>query len=88
MPEVARLGLIGVTRDRRINQRLSERLIVREAGLRVVWFGGSKDMTPGEQAALFLRHVERIRRTAIKQGAGPWGLKLTERSVKPVHLTH
>lgn len=88
MPEVARLGLIGVTRDRRINQRLSERLIVREAGLRVVWFGGSKDMTPGEQAALFLRHVERIRRTAIKQGAGPWGLKLTDRSVKPVHLTH
>ena len=88
MAEIPRLGLIGVTRDRRINRRFTETVIVREAGLRVIWFGGSKDMTPGEQAAQFLKHLERIRRMATKQGPGPWGLSLTERSVKPVPLGH
>lgn len=51
MTEVARLDLIAVTRDRRINKKSSERVIVRERGLRVIWFSGRKDMSPSDQAA-------------------------------------
>lgn len=86
MTEVARLGLIGVTRDRRINKKPSEKTIVRECGLKVIWFSGRKDMSPSDQAVLFLRHLARIRRMAVKLGTGPWGLGLTQHSVRPISL--
>ena len=86
MTEVARLGLIAVTRDRRINRRSSEKVIVRQSGLRVIWFSGRKDMSPTDQAALFLQHLDRIRRMAVRLGGGPWGLGLTQDSVKPISL--
>ncbi len=86
MTEVAKRDLIAVTRDRRINRRSSEKVIVRESGLRVIWFTGRKDMTPDDQATLFLKHLDRIRVMTIKLGRGPWGLGLNVNGVRPIRL--
>lgn len=87
MPIVAQLDLIVVTRDLRLKRRPSERMIWREYGLRVVIFGGRDDMRPRDEVAVFLRHLDRINRFAVKEGRGPWGLSITRRSARPIAVT-
>lgn len=43
-------------------------------------------MRPDEQAALFLRHEERIVGEIIKRGAGPWALSLNVTGPRPMRL--
>lgn len=59
---------------------------MHEAGLRIVWFAGKKDLRPAEQADLFLAHLPRLEREVIKLGAGPWGLALTHAGLTPVPI--
>jgi hypothetical protein len=86
MPIVGERGFVVVTRDRRIRTRPAELAAYREHGIRSVWIGAKKDMRPDEQAALFLRHEERIVREIIKRGAGPWALSLTVTGPRPMRL--
>ncbi|MDZ7577951.1 MAG: hypothetical protein U0904_07250 [Candidatus Nanopelagicales bacterium] len=74
------------TRDRRIRSRPGELAILRESGLRIVWFTGKKDLRPSEQAELFVRNLARIEQQTIKLGAGPWGLGLSQAGVRPFPL--
>ena len=83
IPQVARAGWVAFVRDRRIRTRTAEIRAFQEAGLRMVWFGGKKDLRPAEQAALFERHLPRIERVITKQGSGPWVQILTDRSLRP-----
>lgn len=86
MPIVGARGFVVVTRDRRIRTRPAELAAYREHGIRSVWIGAKRDMRPDEQAALFLRHEERIVREIIKRGAGPWALSLNVTGPRPMHL--
>lgn len=86
MAVVAARNWVAVTRDRRIRSRPGELDILRESGLRVVWFTGKKDLRPGEQAELFVRHLTRLEQQIIKLGAGPWGLSLSQAGVRPIML--
>lgn len=86
MPIVGRLGLIVLTRDRRIRTRPAELTAYNEHGLKSVWIGAKRDLTPQDQMALFMRHEARLRREATKRGPGPWALAMTEDDVRPLHL--
>jgi hypothetical protein len=86
MPVVGRRGLIVLTRDRRIRTRPIELDAYREAGIRSVWIGAKRDLTPHDQLELFLRHEQRLQREATKRGPGPWALALTERGLRPLRL--
>lgn len=86
MPVVGRLGLVVVTRDRRIRTRPAEQAIYREHGIRSVWIGAKQDLLPEDQVRIFLRHESRIRREIFKRGPGPWALALTESGVRPLRF--
>lgn len=87
MPVVGARGLIVVTRDRRIRTRPAELEAYRTHGIRSVWIGAKKDLRADEQAALFLRHEERLVREIIKRGAGPWAMALNTTGLRPIHLS-
>ncbi len=86
MPVVGALGLIVVTRDRRIRTRPAEMIAYREHGIRSVWIGAKRDLGPHDQLELFLRHEERLRREIVKLGPGPWAVALAEAGVRPLPL--
>ncbi len=86
IPIVAEAGWVAFARDRRIRSRPAEADAFMEAGLRMVWFGGKKDLRPAEQAALFERFLPRLEQQITKQGRGPWGLVLTSKGLAPLRL--
>ena len=85
MPVVGAAGFIVVTRDRRIRTRPAEVDAYRSHGIRSVWIGAKRDMSPHMQAELFLDHEERLVREIIKRGPGPWALAMTVSGVRPLH---
>ncbi|KJQ54379.1 hypothetical protein RS85_01981 [Microbacterium sp. SA39] len=87
MPIAGAAGFIVVTRDRRIRTRPAELAAYREHGIRSVWIGVKHDLRPEKQAALFLRHEERLVREIIKRGEGPWALAMSTRDLRPVRLS-
>jgi hypothetical protein len=80
MPVIARRNLLVLTRDRRIRTRPAELRVYSEVGIRSVWIGAKRDLSPQDQVALFLRHEERLERETIKRGTGPWALALTRQA--------
>jgi hypothetical protein len=86
MKTVADLGLIVITRDRRIRSRPAELRAYMELGIRSVWLGAKRDLRPADQFAMFERHEARLLREAVKRGDGPWALSLTDSGVRPLRL--
>lgn len=86
IPIVAASGWVALCRDRRIRSRPAELAIAREAGLRMVWFAGKKDMRPAAYADLFALNLQRLERLVIKHGDGPWAFSLATNGLKPLHL--
>lgn len=86
MPVVSRLGLIVLTRDRRIRTRPAELRAYWEQRIRSVWLGGKKDMTSEDLVEYFLQHEQRLTRHAVKEGPGPWAVTLNRSGIKPIQL--
>ncbi len=86
MPIVGELGLIVITRDRRIRTRPAELAAYREHGIRSIWIGAKQDLSPQDQVGLFLLHEERLRREIIKRGTGPWAVSLTASGIRPLAI--
>ena len=86
MPQVGAAGYIVVSRDRRIRTRPAELASYVSHGIRSVWIGAKQDLRPLDQADLFLRHEERLRREIIKRGPGPWALALNVSGLRPIQL--
>lgn len=86
MPVAAGLGLIVLSRDRRIRTRPAELAAYRALGLRSVWIGGKHDLSPARQVEIFLQHEQRLHREALKRGSGPWALALTPSGVRPLQM--
>lgn len=83
---VADSNLVVLTRDRRIRTRPAERRAFHELGMRAVWLGAKRDLSPGDQLEMFLRHENRLRHEIVKRGPGPWGLKMTPSGLRPLRL--
>lgn len=86
MPVVARHGLIVISRDRRIRTRPAELRAYWEFGIRSVWLGAKRDLSPWDQLDLFLKHEARLERETIKLGGGPWVLAMNATGLRPVAL--
>lgn len=87
IPQVARAGWVALVRDRRIRTRAAEAQAFRDSGLRIVFFGGKRDLRPAQQGELFVRHLPRLEREMTKRGPGPWGLVLTATGLAPLKGT-
>lgn len=83
---VGALGLIVLTRDRRIRSRPAELRAYHEHGVRSVWIGAKQDLGPQQQMEIFLRHEERLKREIVKRGPGPWSLAMSPSGVRPLKL--
>jgi len=86
MPVVGDRAFVVVTRDRRIRTRPAELFAYHEYGIKSVWIGAKRDLSPQDQLELFLTHEQRLRREMIKLGHGPWALSLTLSGVGPLNL--
>jgi hypothetical protein len=84
IPRVARADWVALVRDRRIRTRTAEASAFQDSGLRIVFFGGKRDLRPADQGALFIRHLPRLEREVTKRGRGPWGLVLTQTGLAPL----
>jgi hypothetical protein len=61
-----------IARDRRIRTKPQELERFREAGLRVFWIAGKKDLSTWDWVRRLVRHWDAIERTIDERGAGPW----------------
>lgn len=87
MPVISRLGLVVLTRDRRIRTRPAELRAYWRYGIRSAWLGAKQDLGPRQQVELFLNHEKRLEREVIKRGPGPWALAITPSGVRPLRLS-
>ena len=86
MPVLGKLGLVVITRDRRIRSRPVELRSYWEHGIRSVWLGAKQDLGPRDQLALFVEHEQRLEREIIKRGDGPWALAMSPSGIRPITL--
>jgi len=86
MPIIADLGLVVLTRDRRIRTRPAELNSYLELGIRSVWMGAKQDLGPHDQLEMFLKHEVRLQHEIVKRGAGPWALAMSPSGIRPVNL--
>lgn len=83
---VGALGLIVLSRERRIRSRPAELRAYHEHGVRSVWIGAKQDLGPRQQLEIFLQHEERLKREIIKRGPGPWAVAMSPSGVRPLRL--
>ena len=69
-------------RDKRIRSRPEELRRLREAGLRVFWIAGKKDLSTWDWLVRVVRHWERMEHLLRERGAGPWFYALNEADVR------
>ncbi|MGV0770745.1 PIN-like domain-containing protein [Mycobacterium syngnathidarum] len=86
LPIVGALGLIVLSRDRRIRSRPAELRAYHEHGVRSVWIGAKQDLGPQQQLEMFLKFEDRLKREIVKRGPGPWALAMSPSGVRPLHL--
>ena len=86
MPAVAARDLIVIARDRRIRTKPQELAAFRDAGLRVLWIAGKKDMSTWTWLSRLVRNWTAIERVIAAQGAGPWFYAVNEAGLKEIPL--
>jgi hypothetical protein len=86
IPAVAARGLVVIGRDRRIKTKPQELERFREAGLRVFWIAGKRDMATWDWLTRLVRHWETIERTIEERGEGPWFYAVQDAAVREIVL--
>ncbi|MCK9248127.1 MAG: hypothetical protein M0P31_04020 [Solirubrobacteraceae bacterium] len=86
IPEIARRGLVVIARDQKIRSRPAELLALREAGLRVFWIAGKRDMNTWEWLTRLVRNWDEIERIVSRRPEGPWFYAINERTVTEIRL--
>lgn len=56
LPIIGAMGLIVLSRDRRIRSRPAELRACHEYGVRSVWIGAKQDLGPQQQMDIFVKH--------------------------------
>lgn len=82
IPIVARLGLILVTRDKRIRREPAERSAFENAGVRGFVIT-TRNMRSNDLRGLFIVHAPAMRAMATDQPRGPWLYAVTRTRIGP-----
>ena len=86
IPAVAARELIVIARDRRIKSKPQELRQLHDAGLRVLWIAGKKDLSTWDWLVRLVRNWERIEEIIRTRGGGPWFYAVNDRSVSEIVL--
>jgi len=86
IPAVAARSLIVIARDRHIRTRPQELERFREAGLRVFWIAGKRDMSTWGWLSRLVQHWTAIERIIVERGDGPWFYAVNEQSVREMDV--
>lgn len=86
IPEVAARGLVVIARDRHIRTKPAEIEALRDAGLRVFWIAGKRDLTTWGYLTRLVRRWDEIERTIADRGPGPWFYAVNEASLREIRL--
>lgn len=78
IPEVARRGLVVISRDRRIRTKPAELELLRQYGLRVFWIAGKRDLATWDYLVRIVRRWSDIEATIEDKGSGPWFVAINE----------
>ena len=76
----------GRGRDRRIRTKAQELRQLTEAGLRVFWIGGKRDLPTWDWLTRLVRHWSAIEEVIRTRGSGPWFYAVNERGVAEIKL--
>ena len=72
MPIVAGMGLVVISRDKRIRTKPAELATFTSAGLRVFWIAGKRDLNNWETLKLIVKWWDRMEQIVRDRGPGPW----------------
>jgi hypothetical protein len=86
IPAIAARGLVVIGRDRRIRTKPQELRQLTEAGLRVFWIGGKRDLPTWDWLTRLVRHWSAIEEVIRTRGSGPWFYAVNERGVAEIKL--
>lgn len=86
IPAVAARALVVIGRDRRIRTKPQELRHLKDAGLRVFWIAGKKDLTTWEWLVRLVRHWETLEQIVEDRPTGPWFYAINEASVAEIDL--
>jgi hypothetical protein len=86
IPAVAARELVVIARDRRIRTKPQELASFRDAGLRVFWIAGKKDMSTWEWLSRLVRHWPAMERVMSARGEGPWFYAVNDGGLKEIPL--
>ncbi len=83
---VAARGLVVIARDRRIRTKPAESQTFRDAGLRVFWIAGKRDLPTWEWLVRLTRHWHAVERTLAFRGPGPWFVAVNDGGLREIHI--
>ncbi len=86
IPQVAARDLVVIARDRRIRTKPAELEALKNAGLRVFWIAGKKDLTTWGYLTRLVRRWDEIEEMLATRGPGPWFVAVNEASLKEIPL--
>lgn len=84
----AALGLVVISRDRRMRTRPAERQAMLDHGRRWVWIGAKRDQSTWDWAVLLAKHWDRLEAMVTALGDGPWFLVLTSKGLHQIEVRH
>ena len=86
IPAVAKRELVVIARDRHIRTKPAELARLREAGLRVFWIAGKRDLPTWEWLVRLVRHWDAIEQEIIDSGEGPWFRAVNEHGLSVIDV--
>ena len=86
LPIVGGLGLVIITRDKKIRSRPVEAELVVAAGVRGFVLTSAGDMSTWETLTLLVRQWDALERYLLEHSGGPWLAAVTNQGVRPLRL--
>jgi len=86
LPIVGNLGLVVITRDKRIRSRPAEAELVVAAGIRGFVLTSAGDLSTWDTLTLLVRQWDALERYLVEHPNGPWLAAVTNQGVRPLRI--
>ena len=86
LPIVGGLGLVVITRDKKIRSRPAEAELVIAAGIRGFVLTSAGDLSTWDTLSVLVRQWDALERHLAQHPTGPWLAALTSQGVRPLRI--
>jgi len=86
LPIIGKLGLVVITRDKKIRSRPAEAELVIAAGIRGFVLTSASDLSAWDTLSLLVRQWDALERHLSENSSGPWLAALTSQGVRPLRI--